>query len=153
MALFTCSVLITKLRQKYVAGSAMNDDSHNSMIISPARFWKSFRYARHGLARAMATEHSFRVHVLVAIVVVLGILLLKLNRAEAAVLILLVSSILTLELVNTVVERFVDMLEPRMHPYVGVIKDLMAAGVLITSIAAAVIGIVIFWPYLTPLWA
>lgn len=122
------------------------------MIFSLSRFWKSFRYARQGLLRAMATEHSFRIHISVAVVVILGILLLKLTRAEAAILILLVSSILSLELVNTVVERFVDMLEPRVHPYVGIIKDLMAAAVLITSVAAAIIGLVIFWPYITPLW-
>lgn len=122
------------------------------MMLSFTRFWKSFRYARQGLIRAMATEHSFNIHMTVAVVVVVGILVLKLNSAEAAVLILLVSSILTLELVNTVVERFVDMLEPRVHPYVGVIKDLMAAAVLITSVAAAIIGLIIFWPYLSPLW-
>lgn len=118
------------------------------MIVSLRRFWKSFRYARQGLVRALATEHSFRIHAVVAVAVVVGILLLKLNRAEAAILVLLVSTILTLELVNTVVERFVDMLEPRIHPYVGVIKDLMAAAVLITSTAALIIGLLIFWPYL-----
>lgn len=100
----------------------------------------------------MATEHSFRIHALVAMAVVIAILFLKLDRASAAILILLVSSILSLELVNTVVERFVDMLEPRVHPYVGIIKDLMAAAVLITSVAAVIIGLVIFWPYLQRLW-
>lgn len=122
------------------------------MTMSFSRFWKSFRYARQGLARAVRTEHSFRIHVVVAIIVIVGILLLQLERAEAALLILLISTILTLELVNTVVERFVDMLEPRVHPYVGVIKDLMAAAVLITSLAAVVIGLVIFWPAITALW-
>lgn len=122
------------------------------MIFSLQRFWKSYQAARQGLIRAMATEHSFRIHVLVAVVVVILILFLRLSRAEAALLILLVSTILTLELVNTVVERFVDMLEPRVHPYVGVIKDLMAAAVLITSVAAIIIGLVIFWPYLSELW-
>ncbi len=100
----------------------------------------------------MATEHSFRIHVLVAVLVVILILFLRLTRAEAALLTLLVSTILTLELVNTVVERFVDMLEPRVHPYVGMIKDLMAAAVLITTIAAVIIGLIIFWPYLRSLW-
>jgi undecaprenol kinase len=121
------------------------------MVFSPRRFWKSFQAARHGLTRAMASEHSFRIHALVAVVIVALILFLRLPRAEAALLILLVSTILTLELVNTVVERFVDMLEPRVHPYVGVIKDLMAAAVLITSIASVIIGLVIFLPYLRPL--
>lgn len=112
------------------------------------RFVKSFRHAIHGFRQAFAAEHSFRIHVTVAIVVVWIILFLRLPRLETAILILLISSILSLELVNTVVERFVDILEPRVHPYVGLIKDLMATMVLITSVAAAIVGILILWPYL-----
>lgn len=122
------------------------------MTLSLKRFWKSYQAARQGLTRAMATEHSFRIHVLVAAIVVVMVLFLRLSRAEAAIITLLVSTILTLELVNTVVERFVDMLEPRVHPYVGMIKDLMAAAVLITTVAAVIIGLIIFWPYLRTLW-
>lgn len=122
------------------------------MVFSPRRFWKSYQAARQGLARALSTEHSFRIHAFVAVIVVILILFLDIGRGESALLILLISTILTLELVNTVVERFVDMLEPRVHPYVGVIKDLMAAAVLITTIASIIIGLIIFWPFLQPLW-
>lgn len=111
------------------------------------RFRKSFGYARQGLRHALAMENSFRIHVAVAIVVIGVMFGLGIRRIDAAVLIFLISSILTLELVNTVVERFVDILEPRVHPYAGQIKDLMAAGVLITSVAAIVIGAIIIWPY------
>jgi len=51
-------------------------------------------------------------------------------------------------LVNTVVERFVDMIEPRVHPYAGLIKDLLAAAVLITTVSAGIIGVLILGPYL-----
>lgn len=116
--------------------------------ISLRRFQRSFRHARHGLTRAIASEHSFRVHVLVAIGLTVFIFLVRLPRIEAALLILMMSSILILELVNTIVERFVDMLEPRVHPYVGLIKDLMAAAVLVSSIAAILIGLLILGPYI-----
>jgi len=98
----------------------------------------------------MSRENNFRVHLAIALLVVGAMIWLKVNRLEAAILLLLISTILTLELVNTVVERFVDLLEPRVHTYVGLIKDLMAAAVLITSLAAAVIGLLILWPYLFP---
>jgi len=42
----------------------------------------------------------------------------------------------------------VDILKPRIHPYAKLIKDLMAATVLITSIVAVVVGILIFYPYI-----
>jgi len=55
--------------------------------------------------------------------------------------------VLILELINTVVERVVDILKPRIHPYARLIKDLMAAVVLISSIVAVIVGIIIFYPY------
>lgn len=114
--------------------------------ISLTRFWKSFGYARQGLRRALANENSFRIHVVVAVVVIIAVFVWRVPRLEAAILILVISTILNLELVNTIVERFVGLLEPRIHPYVGVIKDLMAAAVLITSIAAIIIAALIFLP-------
>lgn len=115
------------------------------------RFASSFRHARQGVIRALAMENSFRLHVAVAIVVIGLLFLLGVERRDAAIIIFVISTILTLELVNTVVERFVDLLEPRVHPYAGLIKDLLAAAVLITSISAALIGGLILWPYLTNL--
>ncbi len=114
--------------------------------ISWSRFWKSFGYARQGLRRALASENSFRIHVLVAGLVIIGMFVFRVPRIEAAILILVISTILNLELVNTIVERFVGLLEPRVHTYVGIIKDLMAAAVLITTIAAVIIGLLIFYP-------
>lgn len=111
------------------------------------RFLASLRHAVHGLRLALAEENSFRIHVAVAIVVIGVVAFLGLTRVEMAIIIFLISSMLTLELVNTVVERFVDLLEPRVHPYVGVIKDLLAAAVLVTSIAAFIIGCLLLLPY------
>ncbi len=116
--------------------------------ISWSRFRRSFFYARQGLRQAIATENSFRIHLVVAVVVIIGMIVFHVRRIESVILILMISIILNLELVNTIVEKFTGLLEPRVHPYVRIIKDLMAAAVLITSIAAVVIGLLIFWPYL-----
>ena len=115
-------------------------------FISWSRFWRSFRYARQGLRRALVSENSFRIHVVVAILVIAAMFIVQLSRIEIAIVVLVMSTILTLELVNTIVERFVGLLEPRVHPYVGIIKDLMAAAVLITTVAAIIIGFLVFWP-------
>ncbi len=116
--------------------------------ISWSRFRRSFGYARQGLRQAIATENSFRIHLVAAGVVVLAMLFFGVSRLEAIILILVISTILNLELVNTIVERFTGLLEPRVHPYVRVIKDFMAAAVLITTMAAIIIGLLIFWPHL-----
>ena len=60
--------------------------------------------------------------------------------------------VLVMELFNTILERVVDILKPRVHPYAQLIKDIMAATVLIASIGAIVVGITIFYPYIKELF-
>jgi len=113
--------------------------------LSLRRLSRSFRHAVRGL-RTASEEHSFRVHIVAALIVTVLLLLADLTPVETALIIILMANVLMLELVNTVVERFAGLLEPRVHPYVGVIKDLMAASVLIMSLAALLIGLLILLP-------
>ncbi|MBQ4525574.1 MAG: diacylglycerol kinase family protein, partial [Bacteroidaceae bacterium] len=46
------------------------------------------------------------------------------------------------------IERLVDLVSPERHPVAGDVKDVAAGAVLICAIAAAIIGCIIFLPYL-----
>lgn len=116
------------------------------------RFARSLRHAMHGLAHAFMTENNFRIHTLIAAAVVVALFLFKVSRLEAMVVVLVIASVLVLELVNTIVERFADLLEPRVHPYVHVIKDMMAASVIVAVLAAVTVGALVFWPHVVPLF-
>ena len=52
-----------------------------------------------------------------------------------------------LELINSIMERFLDFLQPNLDPRVKIIKDLLSAFVLLIAFGAAIIGILIFWPH------
>lgn len=119
--------------------------------INLPRFVRSLRHAMHGLAHAFVVENNFRIHSIIAIFVLLLTAVLRVSRTESVTIIMVIASVLVLELVNTIVERFADLLEPRVHPYVHVIKDLMAASVVIAAGAALVVGMLIFWPYVVKL--
>ena len=97
---------------------------------------------------AFKEENSFRIQLAVSLVVGVLIFLLPLRRWERSLLVLAIGAVLVLELLNSIVERFVDMVKPRMHDYVRQIKDLSAAAVLITALTALVLAIIIFWPYM-----
>lgn len=112
------------------------------------RFSRSIQHAWRGLRQAAASENNFRIHSSIAIGVVLLTIGLKIPPAQASMIVIVTASVLILELVNTVVERFADVLEPRIHPYVQIIKDLMAAAVFLAALSALIVGIMIFWPYL-----
>ena len=73
----------------------------------------------------------------------------RVTRTEMIVLFIVIMEVLVFELLNTIVERMADILKPRVHPYIKLIKDLMAGTVLLSSILAIIIGLIIFIPYLT----
>ncbi|MFA5994896.1 MAG: diacylglycerol kinase [Patescibacteria group bacterium] len=116
-------------------------------------FFKSFRYALHGLRYIWCNEQSFRVQVLIAWLVILAMIIFRVSIEQAVVLIMLIMFVLVLETANTIVERFVDILKPRLHSYVEIIKDMMAAAVLLAAIGSAIVALIIFVPYLVALFS
>ena len=115
---------------------------------NPRIFFYSFRYALKGLQYAFRHEQSFRVQLAIACATLLLMVILRVSIGEVIVLLLVISSVLVLELLNTVLEKLVDSLKPRIHYFIAIMKDLMAAAVLVASITAATIGLLIFLPYL-----
>ena len=112
------------------------------------RFFRSFQYALRGLAYTWRQEQNFRVQSVMAVVVIIFMIVFRTNTAESVALIGIMALVLILELVNTVFEKLVDILKPRMFHYVGIIKDMMASAVLLASLAAIGVGVLIFYPYI-----
>ncbi len=110
------------------------------------KFSRSFSHAIRGF-KCVLKEQNFRVQILFSIVVIFLILFFGLKIWEAAALVMMIVLVLVLEIINSIFERIMDILEPRVHPYAKTVKDMMAAAVLIASIGAAFVGIVIFWSY------
>lgn len=116
-------------------------------MFSLKRLFRSFHYAGRGLFRVFREEQSFRIQILAGILVLILAVFFHVKAWEAVALLLVIMMVLVLELINSVFERVVDVLKPRMHPYVETVKDIMAAVVLISSFGAIVIGILILGPY------
>ena len=110
---------------------------------------KSFKHAGQGLVYVVRAEQNLKIQLIIASLVLLLTIILPLKYLEIALLVLVIALVLILELLNTILERLLDLLKPRMHDYVKVIKDIMAAVVLVASIAAVLIGLLIFLPHLT----
>lgn len=109
---------------------------------------KSLKHAFRGLSYVIRHEKNFQNELFIMAIVIIAMIYYQITRAEMIVVFLVITSVLVMELFNTVVERVVDILKPRVHPYARLIKDLMAAGVLITSLLSAIVGLIIFLPYI-----
>jgi diacylglycerol kinase len=116
-------------------------------MLDKKRLTSSFGYAFRGVVRAAKEGQNFRIMLFVATVVLVLMNLLHVHSTGKAVLILAIALVLVLELMNSIFERFVDLLKPRMHLQVKEIKDIMAGGVLVASVGAALVGIIILGPY------
>ena len=112
------------------------------------RLLKSLRYATRGLAYAWRSEQNFRIQTLIGVFVLAAAFYFRLSLASVAVLVIMIMIVLVLELLNTFFEKLVDLLAPRLHHAVGVLKDVLAAAVLVASLGAIIVGILVFWPYL-----
>ena len=121
-------------------------------MVSLEKLFKSFGYAAKGLARVAREEQNFRLELLGAAVVVALMFIFDLRDVERAILTLAIVSVLVLELMNSIFERMVYLLKPRIHHYVEDIKDIMAGTVLVASVGSALIGLLIFWPFVAKLF-
>jgi len=88
----------------------------------------------------------------ISVLVLALMFFLNLSKGEIIVILFLVLLVLILELLNSAIEKFLDVIKPRMDLQVALVKDIMAAMVLLASTAALLIGLVVFLPHVIDLF-
>ncbi len=107
-------------------------------------FIKSFWFATRGIIWVLRTERNFKVQLACGIIaIVLGIIL-KISPIEFAIIISISALVLSLELANTAVEKYLDKYHPEHDHTIGLVKDIMAGAVLLASTGAIAIGAIIY---------
>ncbi len=107
---------------------------------------KSFTYAFNGLKTLFKEEHNARIHLAAAICVVIAGFVFELTTLEWIAIIFVIGFVFTAEIINTSIENIADFISPAKHEKIKNIKDLAAAGVLVSAVTAVIIGVVIFLP-------
>ncbi len=110
------------------------------------RFLKGFKYAFKGIFYALHTQKNMRFHA--TIMAFMFFFLLKydffeITRGQFAVLALTCGIVLSLEFVNSSIEAVVDLVSPEYNRLAGIAKDTAAGAVLMSAIAAVVVGLII----------
>lgn len=107
-------------------------------------FWQSFKCAWRGIREALQSERNLRFHFSMAGLVLALAFILKLDAMRLAMLFFTISLVLVLELINTALERVVDLSCQEYHPLARQAKDMAAGAVLLAAITAVIMGIIIF---------
>lgn len=116
-------------------------------MFSLAQLKRSFWYAWRGLRYIWSNEQNFRIQTVIALLVIVAMIVFRVSLGEAIILTMMIIFVLVLEVVNTIFEKMVDILKPRLHTYVAVIKDMMAAGVFLAAVGSLAVGAMVFIPY------
>ena len=109
------------------------------------KFIRSFGYAFCGIVTA-CKEQNFKLHIISAVIVLVAGYFTGLSRIEWFIVLILIALIFSLEIMNTAVERVVDLASPNIHPLAKQAKDLAAGAVFVFAIFSAIIGLLIFLP-------
>lgn len=107
-------------------------------------FIESFKFAIEGIAYALKTQRNIKIHLMAGLVVLLVGLKLKLTNMEWCIIIITVNMVIFAEMVNTAIEKTIDLYTENIHPLAKTAKDVAAGAVLVSALSAILIGIIIF---------
>jgi len=111
-------------------------------------FLSSIRIAFFGIITAFKKERNFRIQCCIALVVLLLAQWFHISVVENCIVIITILVVLSLELINSQIEKFLDLINPELHPKVKIIKDFSAGAVLLSALGSIVIGVLIFLPHM-----
>jgi diacylglycerol kinase (ATP) len=107
---------------------------------------KSIKFAILGAYKLVSTEHSVMVQVTVAVLVTIAGFVCKINSFEWLAQTLSIGLVISIEGLNTAVEKIADFIHPEYHKKIGFIKDIAAGAVFFAALTAVAVAIIIYVP-------
>ncbi len=113
---------------------------------SKRSFFRTFGYAIEGIWSALRTERNLKIHLTLSVIVLFLGLVYSINSIEWMFVLFAIAGVIVLELINTAIERVVDLVTTQYHPLAKQAKDIAAGAVFIYAILSVIIGLIIFFP-------
>ncbi len=111
-----------------------------------SRRLKSIRFAFLGMIKLLTTEHSIMIQCGLMVVMIGAGFWFHISRMEWMMQIFCFGLVLSIEGLNTAIEKTADFIHPEFHDRIGFIKDISAGAVLFAALAAIAIGLLIYIP-------
>ncbi|HVF69266.1 MAG TPA: diacylglycerol kinase family protein [Xanthomonadales bacterium] len=116
------------------------------------KFRKSFRFALEGIDYALNSDQNLVVHFIIAFLVIIASILLDVSSFEMAILGVTILMVITTEMLNTSIEKAVDLVTKEHRMDAKIAKDVASGMVLITAFGSIIIGVLIFLPHILKLF-
>lgn len=114
--------------------------------------FKSFGYALEGFLHALKNNRNLRIHLAVALVVIILSVFFGINKYEMSILGLVILLVISSEMINTAIEEMVNLITSEHKREAKIAKDVTAGMVFVASIGSVIIGFLIFTPYVLKLF-
>lgn len=117
-------------------------------MIDIKKFIQSVKYALEGIHYAINSDQNLVIHFIVAIFVIAFSIFLRVTPFEMGILGVTILLVIACEMVNSAIEKMVDLITKEHRAEAKIAKDVSAGMVLISATGAAIIGVLIFVPYI-----
>jgi diacylglycerol kinase len=111
-----------------------------------SKIFKSFTYAFSGIKTTFTSETNFKIHLLAAIMAIVLGFAVNISNTEWGVIILCIAFVLSMEMINTAIEKLCNVVHNDAHPVIKMVKDIAAGAVLVAAASSLIIGVIIFLP-------
>ena len=107
---------------------------------------KSVKFAFLGAVKLITTEHSIMVQFAIGIIMTIAGFYFDIDRTDWLFQTMAIGLIMSIEGLNTAVEKIADFIHPNYHERIGFIKDIAAGAVFFAALTAIAIGLIIYIP-------
>lgn len=107
---------------------------------------KSFSNSISGIILTVTQERNMRIHVFISVIVCVASFWFTLNPLEWLFVLLCIGGMFALEMMNTAIEKVVNLVTMEFHPLAKQAKDIAAGAVFIYAILSVIVGLIIFLP-------
>jgi diacylglycerol kinase len=112
------------------------------------KFFKSLIFATRGIKQFFFHERNSKLQTVMGVTAILLGIIVSLSSFQWLLVLLCIGFVISLEMINSAIERYCDLVTTDFHPGIKTIKDVAAGAVLVASIMSLIIGLIIFIPAL-----
>ena len=114
-------------------------------------FFKSLMFAIVGVKQFFSRDRNGKIQTVIGITAIILGFTVSLSSFQWLLVLFCIGLVISLEMINSAIEKYCDLVTTDFHPGIKIIKDVAAGAVLVASLMSLVIGLIIFIPALVRL--
>ena len=112
------------------------------------KFIKAISFALQGMKQFFSHDRNGQIQTVIGITAITLGCIVSISSYQWVLVLFCIGLVISLEMINSAIERYCDLIITDFHPRIKTIKDVAAGAVLVASITSLVIGLIIFIPAL-----